>query len=158
MKVYSVRLGGMLVKFQSTPIERKRTSLCDFRRDHFLSLRHVSSEIYLIILTNFNAASAPDHFAIKQTAKKLDGQFECLEGNSEKYITFLVLIEEQEKEKTIRRKQENNDKMREQIRKKNEKMRVIHNVRVMVGSLPSLADYIEEENHKTKCKNCNSSL
>ena len=32
------------------------------------------------------------HFIIKELAKEFDGQFECLEENTEKYITFSVPI------------------------------------------------------------------
>ena len=30
------------------------------------------------------------HFIIKELAEEFEGQFECLEENTEKYITFLV--------------------------------------------------------------------
>ena len=32
------------------------------------------------------------HFIIKELVKEFEGQFECLRENTEKYITFLVLL------------------------------------------------------------------
>ena len=50
-------------------------------------------EELLIIFVVFNNGSTYDyHFISKQLAKEFEGQFECLEENSEKYITFSAPI------------------------------------------------------------------
>ena len=42
-----------------------------------------------------NGSTYDYHFIIKKLAKELDGQFECLAENSEKYITFSVPIKKE---------------------------------------------------------------
>ena len=45
-----------------------------------------------IPLVFYNGSTYDYHFIIKVLAKEFEGQFECLEENPEKYITFSVLI------------------------------------------------------------------
>ena len=42
-----------------------------------------------------NGSNYDYHFIIKELANEFEGQFECLEGNREKYKTFSVPIEEE---------------------------------------------------------------
>ena len=39
-----------------------------------------------------NCSTYDSHFKIKELSKESEGQFECLRENTEKYITFLVLL------------------------------------------------------------------
>ena len=49
-----------------------------------------------------NGSTYDNHFIIKQLAKELDGQFECLGENTEKYIIFSFPIKkEPDSSKTI---------------------------------------------------------
>ena len=49
-----------------------------------------------------NGSTYDYHFIIKQLAKEFDGQFECLEENTKKYITFSVPVKkERDNSKTI---------------------------------------------------------
>ena len=42
-----------------------------------------------------NGSNYDDHFIINESAKEFEGQFECLEENTQSYQTFLVPIEKQ---------------------------------------------------------------
>ena len=42
-----------------------------------------------------NGSDCYNHFIIKELTKELEGQFECLAENTEKYKTFSVLIEKE---------------------------------------------------------------
>ena len=42
-----------------------------------------------------NGCTYDYHFIIKELAKEFKGKFECLGGNTEKYITFSVPIEKE---------------------------------------------------------------
>ena len=42
-----------------------------------------------------NGSTYDNHFIIKQLAKELDGQFECLGENTEKYIIFSFPIKKE---------------------------------------------------------------
>ena len=64
------------------------------------------------------------HTTIKELAKEFDGQFKCLVGNTEKYITFSVPIK--------------NDKGKEY------KIKFIDSVRSMSSSLSSLVDNLSD--------------
>ena len=46
-----------------------------------------------------NGSIYDDHFIIKELVKEFDGNFECLGENTEKYITFSVLIKKEIKNK-----------------------------------------------------------
>ena len=60
------------------------------------------------ILIAFHNGSRYDyHFIIKELAKEFDRQFECLGGNTEKYITFSVQINK----KIIKIDKDGNDKI-----------------------------------------------
>ena len=84
-------------------------------------------------------ASYDQRFITRQLAKKFKGQFECLGENSEKYITFSVLIKKElDNRKTIAHK-----------------LRFIDSSRFMSTSLSSLVDNVSEIcSRKCKDKNC----
>ena len=84
-------------------------------------------------------ASYDHRFITKQLAKKFKDQFECFGENSEKYITFSVLIKKElDNRKTIAHKR-----------------RFIDSSRFMSTSLSSLVDNVSEIcSRKCKDKNC----
>ena len=57
-------------------------------------------EIPLVFHNSFNYDY---HFMIKELAEEFEGEFECLGENTEKYITFSVLIKEEIRIPMIRR-------------------------------------------------------
>ena len=81
------------------------------------------------------------HFIIKQLAKKIDDQFECLGENTEKYITFSVQIsKELDNDKTI-----------------TYKLKLIDSFRFITTLLSDLVDNLSEiYSKKCKDKNCKS--
>ena len=83
----------------------------------------------------FNNGSNYDYqFIIKELAKKLEGQFECLGENTENYKTFSIPIE-----KGIK----NIDKDGNES---------VDSARFVVSSLTNLVDNLTEEIHKIKCQ------
>ena len=92
----------------------------------------------------FHKGSTYDyHFIIKELVKEFDRNFECLGENTEKYITFSVLIN---------KKIENKDL---EIRYK---IKFIDSYRFMSSSLSKLVDNLSEGIHNNKCLDCNSCL
>ena len=83
------------------------------------------------------------HFIIKELVKELEGNFECLGENTEKYITFSV---------PIKKKIENKDL------EITYKIRFIDSYRFMSSSLSKLVDNLSERIHNNKCLNCNPCL
>ena len=81
------------------------------------------------------------HFIIKQLAKKIDDQFECLGENTGKYIAFSVQIsKELDNDKTI-----------------TYKLKLIDSFRFMNTLLSDLVDNLSEiYSKKFKDKNCKS--
>ena len=78
-----------------------------------------------------------NHFIINQPAKEFIGQRECLEENTEKYITFSVPVKEKlDDNKTI-----------------TYKLKFIDSFRFMLTSLSSLVDNLSEI-YKKECKGC----
>ena len=73
-------------------------------------------------------------------AKEFEGQLECLGENTEKYITFPVLIKKElGNSKTI-----------------TYKIKFIDSFRFMPSKLSSLVDNLPEGLHGYKCRNCES--
>ena len=73
-------------------------------------------------------------------AKEFEGQLECLGENTEKYITFPVLIKKElGNSKTI-----------------TYKIKFIDSFRFMPSKLSSLVDNLREGLHGYKCTNCES--
>ena len=83
------------------------------------------------------------HFIIKELVKELDGNFECLGENTEKYITFSV---------PIKKKIENKDL------EITYKIKFIDSYRFMESSLSKLVDNLSEGIHNNKCSGCGSNL
>ena len=83
------------------------------------------------------------HFIIKELAKEFNGNFECLGGNTEKYITFSVPI-------------------KKEIRNKNIEItytiKFIDSYRFMSTSLSKLVDNLSEGIHNNKCLDCECCL
>ena len=65
-----------------------------------------------------NRSNYDYNFIVKQSVEEFKGQFKCLGENTEKFMNFSVPIEKQENAQTIKYK-----------------IRFIHSVRFMVGSL-----------------------
>ena len=90
-----------------------------------------------------NGSSYDYHFIIKGLAEKLEGDFECLGGNKEKYITFSVPI-----------KKESNEDGTIIYR-----IKCIDSFRLISTSLSNLVDNLSEGIHNDgKCGSCGSSL
>ena len=83
------------------------------------------------------------HFIIKELVKEFEGNFECLGENTEKYITFSVLI---------KKKIDNKDL------EITYKIKFIDSFRFMSSSLSKLVDNLSEGIHKNKCFDCESNL
>ena len=75
--------------------------------------------------------------------KEFDGNFECLGKNTEKYITFSVLLKKKRKNKDI---------------EITYKIKFIDSYRFMSSSLSKLVDNLSEAIHNNKCVDCNSCL
>ena len=88
-----------------------------------------------------NRSNYDYNFIVKQSVEEFKGQFKCLGENTEKFMNFSVPIEKQENAQTIKYK-----------------IRFIHSVRFMVGSLSSLTDNLVEGLLKGKCKDGKSCL
>ena len=89
-----------------------------------------------------NSSTYEYHFIIKELAKELEGQFECLGENTEKYINFSVPV----------KKELDNDK------KITYKINFFDSFRFMPGSLLNLVHNLSEGLHNKKCKKCKSCL
>ena len=100
------------------------------------NLKHkVQKEIPLVF---HNGSTYDYHFIIKRLAKEFDGNFECLDENTEKYITFSVPLK-----KEIR----NKDKIIEITYK----LKFIDSFRFMSTSLSKLVDNLSEGLHNNRC-------
>ena len=83
------------------------------------------------------------HFKMKELVKEVEGNFECLGENTEKYITFSV---------PIKKKIENKDL------EITYKIKFIDSFRFMASSLSKLVDNLSERIHNNKCSDCGSNL
>ena len=103
----------------------------------FFNLRYKTPKEIPIV---FHNGSTYDYrFIIKELAEEFEGEFECLDENTEKYITFSVPIK-----KEIRKK--------DKIIKISYKVKFIDSFRFMSTSLSDLVDNLLEGLHK--CTNC----
>ena len=97
-----------------------------------------------------NGSTYDYHFIIKELAEELEGEFECLCENTEKYITFSVPIK-----KEITKKDKNgNDK----ITKISYKIEFIDSYRFMSASLSNLVSNLSEGLHNDRCIDCKSCI
>ena len=90
-----------------------------------------------------NGSTYDYHFIIKELVKEVEGNFECLGENTEKYITFSV---------PIKKKIENKDI------EITYKIKFIDSFRFMGTSLSKLVDNLTEDIHGDKCVDCKSDL
>ena len=81
------------------------------------------------------------HFIIKELVKKFDGNFECLDENTEKYITFSVPLKKKIENRNI---------------EITYKIKFIDSFRPMSSSLSKLVDNLSEGLHNNKCLDCDS--
>ena len=89
-----------------------------------------------------NCSTYDYHFIIKELEEEFEGQFECLGGNTEKYITFSVPIKKElDNGKSI-----------------TYKINFIDSFRFMSSSLSNLVDNLSEGIHSGKCTDCKSCL
>ena len=87
-----------------------------------------------------NRSTYDYHCIIKELAKKFEGQFECLGENTEKYITFSVLIKKElDNGKTF-----------------TYKIKFMDSFRFMSSLLSNLFDSLSERLHCNKCIDCKS--
>ena len=97
-----------------------------------------------------NGSTCDDHFIIKELAEELEGEFECLGENKEKYITFSVPV----KKEITKRDKNGNDK----ITKISYKIKFIDSYRFMSTSLSNLVSNLSEGLHNYRCIDCKSCL
>ena len=86
-----------------------------------------------------NGSTYDYHFFIKELVKELEGNFECLGENTEKYITFSV---------RIKKKIENKDL------EITYKLKFIDSYRFLSSSLSKLVDNLSGGIHNNKGVNC----
>ena len=90
-----------------------------------------------------NGSTYDYHFIIKELVKKFDGNFECLDENTEKYTTFSVPLKKKIENKNI---------------EITYKIKFIDSYRFMSMSLSKLIDNLSEGLHNNKCLDCKSCL
>ena len=90
-----------------------------------------------------NGSTYDYHFIIKELFKEFQGNFECLGENTEKYITFSVLV---------KKKIENKDL------EITYKIKFTDSYRFMSSLLSKLVDNLSAGIHNNKCLDCNSCL
>ena len=90
-----------------------------------------------------NGSTDDYHFIIKELVKEFDGTFECLGENTEKYLTFSVLIKKMIENKNI---------------EITYKIEFIDSYRFMSMPLSKIADNLSEGIHNNTCVDCKSCL
>ena len=90
-----------------------------------------------------NGSTYDYHFIIKELVKEFEGNFECLEENTEKYITFSVPI---------------NKKIDNKDLEITYKIKFIDSYRFMSSSLSKLVHNLSEGIQNNKCSDCESNL
>ena len=97
-----------------------------------------------------NGSTYDYHFIFKKLAEEFEGEFECLGENTEKYITFPVLV----KKEITKKDKEDNDK----TTKISYKIKFINSFRFMSSSLTNLVNNLSEGLHNGRCIDCKSCL
>ena len=97
-----------------------------------------------------NGSTYDYHFIINELAEEFEGEFECLGENTEKYITFSVLI----KKEITKRDKNGND----EITKISHKVTFIDSYRFMSRSQCNLVSNLSEGLHSDRCIDCKSCL
>ena len=95
-----------------------------------------------------NSSTYNYHFIIKELAEEFEGEFECLGENTEKHITFSVLI----KKETTKRVRMVMIKLPKYLPNK------VYSCRFMSTSLSNLVSNLFEELHNDRCIDCKSCL
>ena len=90
------------------------------------------------------------HFTIKELAEEFEGEFECLDENTEKYITFSMPI----KKEITKKDKYDNDK----ATKISYKIKFTDSFRFMSSSLSNLVHNLSEVLHNDMCIDCKSCL
>ena len=90
-----------------------------------------------------NGSTYDYHFIIKELVKEFEGNFECLDKNTEKYITFSVPLIKKIENKNI---------------EITYKIKFIDSYRFMSSSLSKLVANLSEGIHNNKCADCESCL
>ena len=90
-----------------------------------------------------NGSTYHYHFIIKELVKEFEGNFGCLGGNSEKYITFSVPLKKKIENKNL---------------EITYKIKFIDSFRFMSSSLSKLVDNLPERIHNNKCSDCKSNI
>ena len=90
-----------------------------------------------------NGSTYDYHFIIKELVKEFEGIFECLDENTEKYITISAPIKKKIENKNI---------------KITYKIKFIDSFRFMSMPLSKLTDNLSEGLHNNKCPDCESCL
>ena len=104
-------------------------------------MRHKIPKEILVVF--HNGSTYDKNFIIKELVKELDGNFECLGGNTEKYITFSVQIKKKIEKKNI---------------EITYKIKFIDSYRFMSMPLSKRIDNLSEGLQNNKCANCESCL
>ena len=90
-----------------------------------------------------NGSTYDYHFIIKELVKEFEGNFDCLDKNNEKLITFSVPLKEKIENKNL---------------EITYKIKFIDSFRFMSSSLSKLVDNLSEGIHNNKCADCKSNL
>ena len=100
--------------------------------------------MWLIFKVFHNGSNHDYHFIIKESAEEFKKQFTCLGENTEKYITFTVLLDHE-----VTRI----DKNREEITKNiSHTLQFTDRARFMASSLSNLVNNLSEGIKRIKCK------
>ena len=90
-----------------------------------------------------NGSTYDYHFIIKELVEEFEGNFDCLDKNTEKYITFSVPLKKKIENKNL---------------EITYKIKFIDSFRFMSSSLSKLVDNLSEGIHNNKCADCKSNL
>ena len=90
-----------------------------------------------------NGSTYDYHFIIKELVKEFEGNFDCLDENTEQYITFSVPLKKKIENKNI---------------EITYKIKFIDSFRFMSSLLSKLLDNLSEGVHNNKCADCKSNL
>ena len=90
-----------------------------------------------------NGSTYDYHFIIEELVKEFDGNFDCLGENTEKYITFSVLLKKKIENKNL---------------ESTYKIKLIDSFRFMSSSLSKFVDNLSEGIHNNKCADCKSNF
>ena len=117
------------------------TGKCRGAAHNICNLRYkVPKEIPIVF---HNGSTYDNHFIIKELVKEFEGNFECLDKNTEKYITFSVPLKNKIENKNI---------------EITYKIKFNDSYRFMSSSLSKLVDNLSEGINNNKNVNCNSCL